>query len=226
MALAASLAVVPSVHAADPAAAGAAVFTTVCAVCHGPQGAGIPGSFPPLREQVTAFAKTPEGRDYLVMVVSAGLIGDLPVAGLTYHGVMPPQSALSEADVAAVLSYVAGGMGKVKPAPHAFTPQEVASTRARHAGLTGQAQSALAGSAWLASQLQGAGYIGSTGSPATPNLSFTANAVLALASAQGASSTAAARGLAYLEANVQAAVQSPPSTRPPGRWPAPAPHWP
>ena len=75
---------------------------------------------------------------------------------------------------------------------------------------TGQAQSALAGSAWLASQLQGAGYIGSTGSPATPNLSFTANAVLALASAQGASSTAAARGLAYLEANVQAAVQSPP----------------
>jgi mono/diheme cytochrome c family protein len=34
------------------------------------------------------------------------------VAGSTYQGAMPPQSMLSEAEVAAVLNYLASGMGK------------------------------------------------------------------------------------------------------------------
>jgi mono/diheme cytochrome c family protein len=134
-ALALSAALAAGARAAEP---GAAVFARVCAVCHGAQGDGIPGSFPPLHEQVTAFAKTPEGREYLVMVVSAGLIGDLPVAGLTYRGVMPPQSALSDEEVAAALSYVSSGLGKLKPPPRPFSVKEVVELRARHPGASGQ----------------------------------------------------------------------------------------
>lgn len=124
--------------AADAGADGAAVFGRVCSVCHGAQGAGIPGSFPPLHEQITGFAKTPAGRDYLVMVVTGGLIGELPVAGITYHGVMPPQATLSDAEVAAVLTYLAGDMGRAKPAPKAFSVKELGEVRARHSGASGQ----------------------------------------------------------------------------------------
>ena len=85
---------------------GARVFAGTCAVCHGADAGGIPGTFPSLREQVQGFAKTAEGRDYLIMVVSSGLMGELKVAGVRYNNVMPAQSALSEADVAAVLSYL------------------------------------------------------------------------------------------------------------------------
>jgi len=47
--------------AADEPVSGAAVFVGRCAVCHGPEASGIPGSFPSLHEQIIAFAKTPEG---------------------------------------------------------------------------------------------------------------------------------------------------------------------
>ena len=84
-----------------------------CAVCHGPEAAGIPGSFPSLHEQIVAFAKTPEGRDYLVMVVTTGLMGELKVGGAAYNGVMPAQSGLSEEEIAAVLGYLASDRGKM-----------------------------------------------------------------------------------------------------------------
>lgn len=117
---------------AGPAPTGSAVFANHCAVCHGPDAAGIPGSFPSLHEQFVGFAKIPAGREYLVMVVTTGLIGALNVAGATYHGVMPPQSTLTEAEVAAALNYLASGLGKAKSPPAAFTAKEVIAVRARH----------------------------------------------------------------------------------------------
>jgi mono/diheme cytochrome c family protein len=118
--------------ASEDGAAGAAVFANRCAVCHGPQAAGIPGSFPSLHEQVVAFAKIPQGRDYLVMVVTTGLMGSLKVGGVTYNGVMPAQSGLSEAEVAGVLSYLANGLGKESPGAAAVSAADVAEARARH----------------------------------------------------------------------------------------------
>lgn len=117
---------------AEESPSGAGIFAARCAVCHGPEAAGIPGSFPSLHEQIVAFAKTSEGRDYLVMVVTTGLMGDLTVGNITYRGVMPAQSGLSEAEVAAVLSYLGGDRGKIE-GPPAVTPAEVAQARARHA---------------------------------------------------------------------------------------------
>jgi mono/diheme cytochrome c family protein len=122
--------------------AGAAVFADRCAVCHGTQAAGIPGSFPSLHEQVVAFAKIPQGREYLVMVVTTGLIGDIKLGGVSYNGVMPAQSGLSETEVAAVLSYLASGLGK-ESGTVALSPTEVSDARARHPDKSAQGTRAL-----------------------------------------------------------------------------------
>ncbi len=119
------------------------MFANHCAVCHGAEAGGIPGSFPALHEQIVGFAKIPAGRDYLVMVVTTGLVGELQVGGGTYHGVMPPQSTLTESEVASALNYLASGLGKIKNAAPTFTPKEVAEIRARHPDKTPQATRAL-----------------------------------------------------------------------------------
>ena len=118
------------------------MFAARCAVCHGPEAAGIPGSFPSLHEQIVGFAKIPQGREYLVMVVTTGLMGELTVGGVTYRGVMPAQSALSEAEVAAVLSYLASDRGKIAGAP-VLGAADVSQIRARHPDPTPQTTRAL-----------------------------------------------------------------------------------
>jgi mono/diheme cytochrome c family protein len=125
------------------APAGAEIFAAHCAVCHGAKAEGIPGSFPPLAAQISTFAATLAGRDYLVMAVSAGLIGGLSVAGGSYQGAMPAQTLLSEAEVAAVLNYLASGQRKSKSGAALFNEAEVSAVRARHAGVTGPAALAL-----------------------------------------------------------------------------------
>jgi mono/diheme cytochrome c family protein len=127
----------------DAGATGATVFADRCAVCHGPTAAGIPRSFPSLHEQVAAFAKIPQGRDYLVMVVTTGLMGSVTVGGVNYNGVMPAQSGLSEAQVAAVLNYLASGLGEHESGAVALSPADVADARARHADKSAQATRAL-----------------------------------------------------------------------------------
>jgi mono/diheme cytochrome c family protein len=134
------IAAVPA--SADEPVSGASVFAGHCAVCHGPEAAGIPGSFPSLHEQIVVFGKTPPGRDYLVMVVTTGLMGELKVAGVTYRGVMPAQSGLSEAEVAAVLSYLASDRGNIAGLP-ALTAADVTAVRARHTDPSAQNTRAL-----------------------------------------------------------------------------------
>ena len=112
---------------------GANIFATRCSVCHGAQAAGIPGTFPSLHEQVIGFAKTEQGRDYLIMVVTSGLMGELKVGGIHYNNVMPAQSGLSESDVAAVLSYLASGLGKNQQDAASISAKDVKEARARHA---------------------------------------------------------------------------------------------
>ena len=139
---AALLAAVPARPASADEPIGATVFAGRCAVCHGPEAAGIPGSFPSLHEQVVAFAKMPEGRDYLVMVVTTGLMGSLKLAGVSYLGAMPAQSGLSDAEVAAVLSYLASNRGK-DAAAAGLTATDVVDARARHTERTAMATRAL-----------------------------------------------------------------------------------
>jgi len=127
---------------ADEPVSGENVFAGRCAVCHGPEAAGIPGTFPSLHEQIVSFAKTPEGRDYLVMVVTTGLMGELKVGGITYRNVMPAQSGLSESEVAAVLSYLASDRGKNNSAA-VVTAADVTAARTRHIDKSAQSTRAL-----------------------------------------------------------------------------------
>jgi mono/diheme cytochrome c family protein len=118
--------------------AGATIFAARCSVCHGPQAAGIPGTFPSLHEQVVAFSKSEAGRDYMAMVVTSGLMGELSIGGVRYNNVMPAQSGLSEADVAAVLTFLASGLGKAEQSSPAVSASDVKEARARHPDNTAQ----------------------------------------------------------------------------------------
>ncbi|MEO0413231.1 MAG: cytochrome c [Pseudomonadota bacterium] len=95
-----------------------------CKACHLATGKGVPGAFPPLKEQITAFAATPDGRTYLALILKRGGIGRIKVEGKTYVGAMPAQSRLSADQIAILLNYVvtdiAGGEGV-----EAFTAEEV-----------------------------------------------------------------------------------------------------
>ena len=128
---------------APTAVGGSEVFSSHCAVCHGAQAGGIPGSFPSLHGQILRFSKIPAGRDYLVMVVTTGLFGPLSIEGVSYNGAMPAQGALSEAEVASVLNYLASDLGKNDLGDAAFTADEVARARAQHADRSAQATRAL-----------------------------------------------------------------------------------
>lgn len=117
---------------------GATVYQR-CAACHLPNGAGVPGAFPRLAGRLHLAASGESGRDYLVMVVSKGLAGEIELDGRKYRGVMPAQAGLTDEDIAAVLNYAIAlkPQGETAPenakeAPKLFTKEEVAEIRARH----------------------------------------------------------------------------------------------
>ncbi len=103
-----------------------------CAACHQASGAGVPGVYPKLGAQVARFAANPQGRAYLITVVSAGIMGELKIDGRAYNGYMPAQAGLGDEQVAALLNHVVGGVAKASSAK-LFTTDEVKAVRAEHA---------------------------------------------------------------------------------------------
>jgi len=109
-----------------PAAPDGASLYGRCAACHTASGAGLPGAFPALNCDFRMMAARPEGRRYLALVVMTGLIGPLTVDGQSYRNVMPAQSGLDAAAVAAVLNHVGTRIAHDGPPFTAFTAAEVA----------------------------------------------------------------------------------------------------
>jgi mono/diheme cytochrome c family protein len=98
---------------AAEAVSGAAVFNGHCAACHQANGRGLPGVFPPLAG--SEFANGDSAR--LVRLVLHGLTGPVTVAGATFNGAMPAwQDQLTDAQIAAVLTYVRSSFGNASPA--------------------------------------------------------------------------------------------------------------
>lgn len=128
------LATAPGV-AGPPAADGAAVFNR-CAACHTATGQGVPGAYPSLGSDFRKMTAKPEGRRYVVLAVTRGLMGPLTVEGKAYRGVMPAQAGLDDAAVAAVLNHVGTRIARTGPAFKAFTPNEVATARTSGAKLS------------------------------------------------------------------------------------------
>lgn len=121
--------------AAGPAPNGAAIYQR-CAACHTATGRGVPGAYPPLGADYRALAAKPAGRRYLVLAVTRGLNGPITVEGKPYRGMMPAQSGLDDASVAAVLNHVGTGIARTGPAFAPFTAAEVAKARASGAALS------------------------------------------------------------------------------------------
>jgi mono/diheme cytochrome c family protein len=116
-----------------PAFAADSVFIGKCAVCHQPDGRGVPGTYPPLAETAGIYAAIPEGRAYLAHVVLFGMSGAIKSGGASYDGLMPPQGAdLSDGEIAATLNDVLRSFNRER-LPASFkpiTPDEVHAARA------------------------------------------------------------------------------------------------
>lgn len=111
----------------------AAVYQQNCIFCHGENGQGRKGAFPPLVEHAPNLVKTPEGRAFLINVVLYGQQGPIQARGQKYNGVMASFAQLSDDQLAAVLNYVLSNWGNDKrlPSNHkAISPSEIAAGRA------------------------------------------------------------------------------------------------
>lgn len=122
----------PTADALDSADVdGAAVYAGSCAVCHGAEGQGTSGAFPPLSRHAAVLAAA--DRSYLPLVVLYGLSGAIKIETREYHGVMPAWSRLSNEEIAAVLNTVTAGWhaddGLVSEGFTPYTADEVEQAR-------------------------------------------------------------------------------------------------
>jgi ubiquinol-cytochrome c reductase cytochrome b subunit len=100
---------------------GAKVFSTNCASCHGAQGQGLPGAFPPLANNPVVTGDPAK----VIGIVLGGLHGAITVNGSTYNGQMPAwKGTLSNADISDVITYIRGSLGNNKAS--AVTEKQVA----------------------------------------------------------------------------------------------------
>jgi mono/diheme cytochrome c family protein len=109
------------------AAAGRATFQGRCAACHNSEGQGTPGIAPALAGTLGQHANSTEGRRYLSLVLLNGLSGRIVSQGQTFMGAMPPHAAMSDAELAAVASYVTQELNGSGAA--AFSAEEFARAR-------------------------------------------------------------------------------------------------
>jgi ubiquinol-cytochrome c reductase cytochrome b subunit len=101
--------------------AGAPVFASNCASCHGAQGQGTPGVFPPLANNpvVTGDANK------VIGIVVGGLHGQISVGGQSYNGMMPAwKGTLTNKQIADVITYIRTSLGNNKAS--AVTEAQVA----------------------------------------------------------------------------------------------------
>lgn len=87
---------------------GAKVYDTNCSSCHGANGQGSPGAFPPLALNPVVTGDATK----VVHIVKYGLTGSITIAHSTYNGTMPAWGPnLSNADIAAAITFVRSSWG-------------------------------------------------------------------------------------------------------------------
>lgn len=107
---------------------GATTYSSRCAMCHRPDGAGLPGQFPRLSGRVAQIASAPAGRALLGKILLYGMYGSVTVDGKAINGLMPSMGSLNDQDLADVLNHIIALKKAGKPAP--FTAAEIAKLRA------------------------------------------------------------------------------------------------
>lgn len=88
-------------------------YVMQCRGCHGEGAEGVPGKVPPLAHTLVQFMRSPAGRSYVLRVPGAS------------------NSMLSDAQLAAVLNWIAANFGRdqLPESAPAFSVQEVTATR-------------------------------------------------------------------------------------------------
>ena len=115
----------PKSGAAAMLAQGKRTYDMICGVCHGPDGMGKPNQAPPLAGSEWVNTK---GFERLAHIPLTGLNGPLQVEGKDWNLSMAPMgAALSDADLANVLTYIRESWGN-KAGP--VTADDVKSVRA------------------------------------------------------------------------------------------------
>lgn len=98
--------------AAKASVSGRHVFEENCSACHGAEGAGQAGLYPPLagNPDLAKDAGLP------ARVVLFGLTGPIEVAGATVSSTMPSFGHLGDAEIAAVVNYIRSAWGNAPAA--------------------------------------------------------------------------------------------------------------
>src|SRR5690606_26372683 len=99
---------IPLLLAGGAATGGEQAYLANCAACHQPDGKGLAGAFPPLAASDWLQGKTAAD---VATTVLTGLDGEIVVNGVTYNSLMPAQSHISDADIAAISTYVMNQWG-------------------------------------------------------------------------------------------------------------------
>lgn len=119
-------------QAAAPAAAagmdGKAEYL-VCQTCHQENGEGLPNLYPPLAgsEWLNGEPEIP------IAIVLHGMQGEIEVKGQKFNNVMAPWASLSDAQIAAILTYERSSWGN---SSSAVTAEQVAAVRSATASRT------------------------------------------------------------------------------------------
>ncbi len=101
---------------------GEKVYAQVCQACHGQDGKGVPGAFPPLAGSGSFYG---DPKNHASIIVK-GLSGPITVQGTAFNGVMPPQGSLSDYEIASVATYERNSWGN---ADGVVLPADVAAAR-------------------------------------------------------------------------------------------------
>jgi mono/diheme cytochrome c family protein len=86
---------------------GKQIYSGNCAACHQATGLGLAGVFPPLAGSEWVL----ESPVTLANLLLHGIQGRMTVKGVSYQGVMPAWNHLSDAEIAAVASYIRSDWG-------------------------------------------------------------------------------------------------------------------
>ena len=102
---------------------GQEIYMTRCMSCHGANGEGVQGVFPP----ITNSPYVSGDKGVLIRMILHGLRGEIVVKDVTYNGMMPPWGGfLNDDQVAAVTTYIRANF---ENEGDAITADEVARVR-------------------------------------------------------------------------------------------------
>lgn len=123
---AAAAAIAAPVAEIAAAPGGEAVFKKICATCHMADGSGVPYLQPSIKG--SAWISNPDPQLLLSLILRGSAV--LGEAAKAYDNDMPPLDNLSDAEIAAVATYVRGRFA-APPLTEPVTPAQVAIARAR-----------------------------------------------------------------------------------------------